>query len=135
MREEVQSFPADRGRLELNALTPTYFSGAHGQAQIKGEKEQGRRERREEGREQLRKRHLRELLAVWLVEGILLFLVLLPSGHHGHWHGCLGDPGDPGSQAAPHLSSAEQMVAGDVASHARQQPKMPGLGTLELPCP
>lgn len=78
MREEVQPFPADLGRSELNALTPVYFSGAHGQAQGgkgKGEEREVRGRKRRANYESVTSR---ELLAVLLVEVILLFLALVP---------------------------------------------------------
>lgn len=77
MREEVQRFPADRS--ERNTLTPTYFSGAHGQAQIKGGKEKGRRGVRKE-ENNYESVTSRELLAGLLVEVIPLLLARLPSG-------------------------------------------------------
>lgn len=113
-REKVQPFPADPGCSEMNSLTRAYFSGAHGQALIQGGKGKGRRERCKKGREEPTTKASppeNSWQSCWWKSSCCSWH-LCPQGSQGLWHGCLGDPGDPGSQAAPHLSSAEQMVAG-----------------------
>lgn len=129
------ALPADLGRSELNALTPAYFSGARRQVWTQEEKKKGKRERCEEGREEPTTKASppeNSWQSCWWKSSCCAWHSC-PRGSQGHRHGCLGDPGDPGSQDAPHLSSAEQMVARDSASCAATAAQDAGPGHLSSP--
>lgn len=98
-RKKVQPFLADGGCSELNASTPTYFSGFHRPVQVKkGKTERQEDEVRGRKKNQLQKHHLQRTLDTVKVILSLLALSAQRAGQ-GQLLGQRGDPGEPGARA------------------------------------